>query len=156
MIIGVGTDFVDIRRIGKLIDRFGERFLSRLFTEEERRCAGRVSHTVSRLAIYAKRFALKEACAKSLGTGLTCGILWREIETVEDNLGQPKIHLTGNAAMRLMKITPNRMVARINVTVTDEYPLAQAFVLISATPIADQRVSGRCPIARTGECDDRP
>ena len=87
--------------------------------------------------MYAKRFALKEACAKALGTGITCGISGRDLETGADNLGKPHIHLTGKAAMRLMNITPTRMVARIDVTVTDEYPFAQACVLISATPIAD-------------------
>ncbi len=137
MILGVGTDLVDIRRIERALDRFGERFLGRLFTADERRGAERVSHTVSRAAIYAKRFAVKEACVKALGTGLACGIIWHDLEIVAAGpLGQPTMHLTGKAARRLMNMTPTRMVSRIDITVSDEYPFAQAFVVISATPIA--------------------
>ncbi len=143
MIIGVGTDFVDIRRIERALDRFGERFLCRLFTAEEQRGAERVSHTVNRAAIYAKRFAAKEACVKALGTGISCGIIWHDLVIAAGPLGQPTMHLTGKAARRLMKMTPTRMVSQINITVSDEYPFAQAFVVISATPRENHHVPGQ-------------
>ncbi|VBB68617.1 Holo-[acyl-carrier protein] synthase [invertebrate metagenome] len=135
MIIGVGTDLVDIRRIEQAIARFGERFLCRLFTTEERQRAGRVG-PAKRAASYAKRFAVKEACAKALGTGFRGGIIWHDFgTTVIGTSGRPAMCLTGQAARRLADITPARMVAWIDVTVSDEYPFAQAFVVISAVPI---------------------
>ena len=137
MILGVGTDLVNIRRIERALDRFGERFLTRLFTEEERRAAG--LKEMNAAAIYAKRFAVKEACAKALGTGLTCGIIWRNFEIMTGPLGQPLLHLTGKAARKLIDITPIGMVAQIDVTVSDEYPFAQAFVVISAMPREKER-----------------
>ena len=129
MILGVGNDLCDIRRIEKSLERFGERFIQRVFTEtEQKRSEGRAT----RAASYAKRFAAKEACAKALGTGLRRGVFWRDMGVVNMRSGRPTLALTGGALARLQKITPAGMTAQIDLTLTDEYPLAQAIVIISA------------------------
>lgn len=132
MIIGLGSDLIDIRRIERTIARFGNRFLSRCFTEVERVKADRRQFT--RAATYAKRFAAKEACAKALGTGLRAGVFWRDMGVVNLPGGRPTLVLTGGALVRLRAITPPGMVPRIDLTMTDEPPLAQAVVIISAVP----------------------
>jgi holo-[acyl-carrier protein] synthase len=129
MILGIGSDVTDIRRIEKVIARHGERFLSRIFTETERARAERRANTV---ATYAKRFAAKEACAKALGTGMRRGVWWRDMGVVNQPSGRPTMQLTGGALARLQAITPEGCAAQIDVTITDEWPLAQAFVMISA------------------------
>jgi holo-[acyl-carrier protein] synthase len=129
MIIGIGSDIVDIRRIEQTIARFGERFLERIYTAAERRKAE--SRTAA-AATYAKRFAAKEACAKALGTGFRNGVFFRDLGVVNLPGGKPTLALTGGAAERLAAITPDGMTAQIDLTLTDEYPLAQAFVIISA------------------------
>jgi holo-[acyl-carrier protein] synthase len=131
MIIGIGSDIVDIRRIEQTIERFGERFLDRIYTPAERRKAE--SRTAA-AATYAKRFAAKEACAKALGTGFRQGVFFRDLGVVNLPGGKPTLALTGGAAQRLAEITPAGMTAQIDLTLTDEYPLAQAFVIISAAP----------------------
>ena len=131
MILGVGSDLIDIRRIEKTIERYGERFIVRVFTEEERR---RSDHKATRIASYAKRYAAKEACSKALGTGFRRGVYWRDLGVVNLPSGQPGLHLTGGALRRLEAITPPGMVARLDVSLTDEPPLAQAVVIISALP----------------------
>ena len=129
MILGVGNDLCDIRRIEKSLERFGERFIQRVFTEtEQKRSEGRAT----RAASYAKRFAAKEACAKALGTGLRGGVFWRDMGVVNVRGGKPTLALTGGALARLQEITPPGMTAQIDLTLTDEYPLAQAIVIISA------------------------
>ena len=132
MIIGIGSDLCDIRRLEKVLDRFGERFLERCFTAAERR---RSDAKAGRAASYAKRFAAKEACAKALGTGLSQGVFWRDMGVVNRPTGQPTLHLTGGAARRLAGMTPAGHQADIHVTLTDEYPLAQALVMIEARRI---------------------
>ncbi|ADZ70322.1 holo-ACP synthase [Polymorphum gilvum] len=131
MIIGIGSDLVDIRRIEKTLARFGDRFTQRVFTETERR---RSDRRAERAASYAKRFAAKEACSKALGTGIRMGIAWREMGVVNQPSGRPTFELAGGAAERLAAMTPDGFVARIDLTITDDYPLAQAFVVISAWP----------------------
>jgi holo-[acyl-carrier protein] synthase len=131
MIIGIGSDIVDIRRIEHTIERFGERFLERIYTPAERRKAE--SRTAA-AATYAKRFAAKEACAKALGTGFRAGVFFRDLGVVNLPGGKPTLALTGGAAERLAAITPAGMTVQIDLTLTDEYPLAQAFVIISAAP----------------------
>jgi holo-[acyl-carrier protein] synthase len=132
MILGVGSDLIDIRRIEKAIERFGDRFLDRIFTETERR---RCDHRgLTRMASYARRFAAKEAAAKALGTGFRRGVFWRDLGVVNLPSGQPGLVLTGGALRRLEAITPSGMVARLDVSLTDEPPLAQAVVIISALP----------------------
>ena len=132
MIIGIGSDITDIRRIEKVIERHGERFLSRIFTDTERARAERRAKSV---ATYAKRFAAKEACAKALGTGIRQGVWWRDMGVVNLPSGRPTMKLTGGAASRLARLIPLGHEARIDVSITDEYPLAQAFVVISAVPL---------------------
>ena len=133
MILGVGNDLCDIRRIEKSLERFGERFVQRVFTEtEQKRSEGRAT----RAASYAKRFAAKEACAKALGTGLRRSVFWRDMGVVNMRGGKPTLALTGGALARLQEITPAGMAAQIDLTLTDEYPLAQAIVIISAVPRA--------------------
>jgi holo-[acyl-carrier protein] synthase len=133
MILGVGSDLVDIRRIEKTIDRFGERFLDRIFTDAERvKCERRAD----RAASYARRFAAKEACSKALGTGFRDGVFWRDLSVVNLPSGQPSMRLTGGALERLAAITPHGMTARLDVSLTDEPPLAQAIVIITALPAA--------------------
>ena len=129
MIVGIGSDLCDIRRVEETLARFGERFVARCFTEIERR---RSEARVGRAASYAKRFAAKEACAKALGTGLRHGVFWRDMGVVNLPTGQPTMRLTGGAAARLAAITPAGMEAFIHLTITDEPPLAQAFVIIEA------------------------
>jgi holo-[acyl-carrier protein] synthase len=129
VILGIGSDLVDIKRIESSLERFGDRFVKRVFTElEQKRSDGRAE----RAASYAKRFAAKEACSKALGTGLRRGVFWRDMGVVNLHGGKPSMALTGGAAARLMEITPAGMTAQIDLTITDEYPLAQAFVIISA------------------------
>ncbi len=129
MIIGIGSDLCDIRRIEKTIERFGTRFTNRIFTDVER---ARSDARTTRAASYAKRFAAKEACAKALGTGLSMGVAWREMGVVNLRSGKPTITLTGGAAARLAVLTPQGKQARIHLTISDEYPYAQAFVVIEA------------------------
>jgi holo-[acyl-carrier protein] synthase len=129
MIIGVGSDLCDISRIEQTLEKFGERFVARCFTEIERRKSDR---RAERAASYAKRFAAKEACAKALGTGLRDGVFWRDMGVVNLPSGQPTMRLTGGAAERLAAITPAGRQAFIHLTITDEYPIAQAFVVIEA------------------------
>jgi holo-[acyl-carrier protein] synthase len=129
MILGIGNDIIDIRRVEKSIARFGERFLSRVFTDVERKKSDR---RALRAASYAKRFAAKEACAKALGTGLNAGVFWRDMGVVNLPSGKPTLKLTGGALKRLQAITPPGMVAQIDLTITDDFPQAQAIVIISA------------------------
>ncbi len=135
MILGLGSDLIDIRRIEKTIERFGDRFIQRIFTEEEQRKALRRAASPSGLAsTYAKRYAAKEACAKALGTGFRAGVFWRDIGVVNLPLGLPTLQLTGGAARRLASLVPAGLVAHIALTMTDEYPMAEAVVIISAEP----------------------
>ncbi len=131
MIIGLGNDLCDIRRIEKTLERFGERFIARTFTSIERaRSEGRAQRASS----YAKRFAAKEACSKALGTGFRNGVFLRDIGVVNQRSGKPTLQLTNGAADRLKALTPPGHVAEIHITLTDEYPLAQAIVMIVAVP----------------------
>ena len=131
MILGIGSDITDIRRIEQVIERHGERFLARIFTDAER---ARAERRAKRVETYAKRFAAKEACAKALGTGMRSGVWWRDMGVINLRSGRPTMQLTGGAAERLAELTPPGHAARIDLTITDEYPLAQAFVIISAVP----------------------
>jgi holo-[acyl-carrier protein] synthase len=131
MIIGIGSDLVDVRRIEQAIARHGERFLSRIFTATERATAERRARNAE---TYAKRFAAKEACAKALGTGFRAGVFFRDLGVVNLPSGRPTMQLTGGAQARLSAITPKGCDARIDLTITDEGPLAQALVIISAVP----------------------
>jgi holo-[acyl-carrier protein] synthase len=131
MILGVGSDLIDISRIERVIDRFGERFLDRIFTEVER---GKSDRRMNRAASYAKRYAAKEACAKALGTGFRAGIFWRDLGVVNLPSGRPTMVLTGGALARLQAMTPPGMDVRIDLTITDEPPMAQALVIITAVP----------------------
>ena len=130
MIIGIGNDIIDIRRVERTLEMFGERFTHRVFTEVERQKSDRRR---LRAASYAKRFAAKEACAKALGTGVPRrGVHWRHMGVVNLPSGKPTLALTGGAAERLVELTPEGMTAQIDLTITDDFPLAQAIVLISA------------------------
>ena len=129
MILGIGNDLIDIRRIEKTLERHGERFLDRVFTDVERR---RSERRAGRVASYAKRFAAKEACAKALGTGFRDGVFFRDLGVVNLPGGKPSMILTGGALARLQRLTPPGMRASIDLTLTDEPPLAHAFVIISA------------------------
>ena len=131
MILGIGNDLIDIRRVEKSLDRFGDRFVGRIFTEVEQRKSDR---RANRAASYAKRFAAKEACSKALGTGFRKGVFWRDLGVVNLPSGKPTLALTGGALVRLREITPDGMTAQIDLTITDEFPLAQAIVIISAAP----------------------
>jgi holo-[acyl-carrier protein] synthase len=131
MILGVGSDLIDIRRIEQTIERHGERFIGRIFTPAERAKAER---RATRIDTYAKRFAAKEACSKALGTGFRNGVFWRDMGVINLPSGRPTMELTGGALARLQEMTPPGHVARIDVTLTDEYPTAQALVIISAVP----------------------
>ena len=133
MIIGLGSDLVDIRRIERVLERHGERFTSRVFTETERVKAERRR---GRAATYAKRFAAKEACAKALGTGFRRGVFFRDMGVINLPSGRPTLELTGGALAQLRRITPEGCEARIDLSLTDDYPLAQAIVVISAVPLA--------------------
>ena len=138
MILGIGNDMIDIRRIEASLERFGDRFIGRVFTDiersrSERRTTGRHN---PRAASYAKRFAAKEACAKALGTGLRRGVFWRDMGVVNLPSGQPTLRLTGGAMLRLQAITPKGFDAQVNLTMTDEYPMAEAVVIISAVRLS--------------------
>ncbi len=133
MIIGLGSDLIDIRRVQKSLDRFGERFTQRIFTEIEQVKSDRRKE---RAASYAKRFAAKEACSKALGTGLSRGVFWRDMGVVNLPGGKPTMNLTNGAAKRLEAMTPPGHRAVIHLTITDDFPLAQAFVIIEALPTA--------------------
>jgi len=133
MIIGLGSDLIDIRRIEQTIERHGDRFLDRIFTATEREKSDR---RAQRAASYAKRFAAKEACSKALGTGLRRGVFWRDMGVVNAPGGKPTLHLTGGALNRLHEITPAGHRAVIDLSLTDDFPLAQAIVIISTVPEA--------------------
>lgn len=140
MIIGFGNDLCDIRRIEAALERFGDRFVARCFTEIERK---KSEARASRAASYAKRFAAKEACSKALGTGLRFGVAWREMGVVNLASGKPTMALTGGAAARLLELTPQGHEAVIHVTLTDEYPLAQAQVIIEAVLVLETADAGK-------------
>lgn len=131
MILGIGSDLIDIRRVEKTLERFAGRFEERIFTEIERRKSDR---RANRAASYAKRFAAKEACSKALGTGFRRGVYWRDLGVVNLRSGKPTMLLTGGAKARLDALVPPGMVAQIDLTITDDFPLAQAVVIISAVP----------------------
>ena len=131
MILGLGNDIIDIRRIERTIERYGDRFLDRIFTATERRKSDRRRE---RAASYAKRFAAKEACSKALGTGLRKGVFWRDMGVVNLPSGRPTLQLTGGALAELQRLTPAGHEARIDLTITDDFPMAQAIVIISAIP----------------------
>lgn len=133
MIIGLGNDIVDIRRIEKTLATYGSRFIDRIFTETEVRKSER---RAARAASYAKRFAAKEACSKALGTGFRRGVFWKDLGVVNELSGRPTMVLTGGAAEQLARITPKGLVARIHLTITDDFPYAQAIVMIEAVPAA--------------------
>ncbi len=133
MIIGLGNDIIDIRRVERTIERYGERFLSRVFTEIERR---KSDNRVGRAASYAKRFAAKEACAKALGTGFRQGVFWRDMGVVNLPSGRPTLQLTGGAARALEQLTPEGHEVRIDLSITDDFPTAQAIVIISAVKVS--------------------
>lgn len=133
MIIGIGSDLIDIRRVAKTLERHPDRFVNRVFTEIEQHKSDRRKE---RAASYAKRFAAKEACAKALGTGLARGVFWRDMGVVNLPGGKPTMQLTGGAAARLANMLPAGHEALIHLTITDDFPLAQAFVIIEARPAA--------------------
>ncbi len=133
MIIGIGSDLIDIRRIESSIGRFGDRFLGRIFTPVER---AKSDGRAQRVASYAKRFAAKEACSKALGTGFRRGVFWRDMGVVNLPGGKPSMQLTGGALRRLEELTPRGHRAQIDLTITDDFPLAQAIVIISAVPLS--------------------
>ncbi len=139
MILGLGLDSLDIRRIERTLERFGNRFTRRIFTEEERH---RAERRAQRAATYAKRFAAKEACSKALGTGFRRGVFWRDLEVVNLPSGKPTMRLAGGAAVRLAELVPDGMAARIDLSMTDDPPLAQAIVVISAVAVPAR---GRTP-----------
>jgi holo-[acyl-carrier protein] synthase len=131
MIIGLGSDLIDIRRIDRTLQRHGERFIARIYTDTERR---KSEGRRLRVESYAKRFAAKEACSKALGTGFRRGVFWRDMGVVNLPSGRPTMALTGGALRRLREITPDGYAASIDLTITDDFPLAQAVVIISAVP----------------------
>jgi holo-[acyl-carrier protein] synthase len=133
VILGVGSDLIDIRRIEQVLERYGERFIARIFTPTER---AKSERRANRAASYAKRYAAKEACAKALGTGFRQGVFWRDLGVVNLPSGKPTMMLTGGALRRLEAMTPEGMKPQIELTITDEPPLAQALVIISAVPTA--------------------
>jgi len=136
MILGIGTDLTDIRRIEKTLARYGEQFENRIFTPREQKKAKSRKNAGKKTvaSTYAKRFAAKEACAKALGTGMKKGITWHDIEMVNAEGGYPTLVLHGEARLYLKKITPKGMSAKIHLSVSDEYPFAQAMVVIEAVP----------------------
>ena len=144
MIIGLGSDLSDIRRIEATLERFGERFVNRIFTETER---ARSERKADRAASYAKRFAAKEACAKALGTGMRAGVFWRDMGVVNARSGQPTMALTGGAAKRLALLTPPGFTARVHLSLTDDHPYAQAFVVIEAISAHERELTGQ-PLAK--------
>jgi holo-[acyl-carrier protein] synthase len=131
VIIGIGSDLTDIRRIEQTLERFGERFIERVFTDIER---ARSERRAGRVGSYAKRFAAKEACAKALGTGMRRGVFWKDMGVVNARTGEPTMVLTGGAAARLAELTPPGHASAVRLTLTDEHPYAQAFVIIEAIP----------------------
>jgi len=131
VILGLGNDIIDIRRIESTIEKYGERFLERIFTTVERE---RSDRRRSRVASYAKRFAAKEACSKALGTGMSSGVFWKDMGVINLASGQPTLLLTGGAEKQLQKIVPDGFSPQINLTITDDFPLAQAIVIISGLP----------------------
>jgi holo-[acyl-carrier protein] synthase len=131
MIVGIGSDLIDIRRVEKVLARHGERFIARVFTPIER---AKADSRADPVPTYAKRFAAKEACAKALGTGIHKGVFWRDMGVVNMPGGRPTLILTGGAQARLEALTPKGFSARIDLSITDEWPLAQAFVVISLVP----------------------
>ena len=135
MILGLGSDLIDIRRIEQVIERYGDRFLDRIFTKAERRKCDRRANPA---ASYARRFAAKEACSKALGTGFRLGVFWRDLGVINLPTGKPCMRLTGGALRRLEEITPPGMTAQLDVTLTDEPPVAQAVVIITAIPGPDR------------------
>ena len=142
MIIGIGNDLIDIRRIERALERFGDRFIQRIFTPLEQKKAERRRN---RTETYAKRFAAKEACAKALGTGFRQGVFWRDLCVVNLPGGRPSMELTGGAWKRLQEVTPAGMKAQIDLTLTDEPPLSQAIVIISAIPYVPAKSSNEGP-----------
>lgn len=132
MIIGIGSDLIDIRRIEKSLERHGERFVARIYTDIEK---ARSERRKARAASYAKRFAAKEACSKALGSGISDGVYWRDMGVVNLPSGKPTMHLTGGAAAKLERLLPDGHRAVIHLTITDDFPLAQAFVIIEALPV---------------------
>jgi holo-[acyl-carrier protein] synthase len=136
MILGIGNDIIDIRRIEATLARFGNRFLARVYTDVERAKSDR---RAERAASYAKRFAAKEACAKALGTGLRHGVYWRDMGVVNLPTGRPTLKLTGGAAAHLASLTPDGYEAKIDLTITDDYPMAEAIVIISCLPTKEER-----------------
>lgn len=135
MIIGLGTDLCDIHRIERTLEQFGDRFVQRLYDESEQRAVER--RPERRASGYAMRFAAKEACAKALGTGFRRGVFWRDMVLANEPSGKPYLTLRGGALKRLEELTPEGMVAQINISLTDEHPLAHAIVIISAVPVGD-------------------
>ena len=133
MIIGIGSDITDVRRIAKVIDRHGERFIDRIFTPTER---AKAEKRRNRVETYAKRFAAKEACAKALGTGFRRGVFWRDMGVVNLPSGRPTLQLTGGAARVLQLLTPEGHEVRIDLSITDDFPTAQAIVIISAIRVS--------------------
>ena len=133
MILGIGNDMIDIRRIENTLERFGDRFTARVFTEVERKKSDRRRQ---RAASFAKRFAAKEACSKALGTGLRRGVFWRDMGVINLASGRPTMSLTGGAAKRLSELVPDDHEAQIDLTLTDDFPWAQAMVIISAVPVS--------------------
>ncbi|MBX8784893.1 holo-ACP synthase [Ochrobactrum sp. GRS2] len=131
MIIGIGSDLIDIRRIEKTLERHGSRFTERVFTERER---AKAESRKRQADTYAKRFAAKEACSKALGTGLSHGVFWRDMEVINLPSGKPTMHLTNGAEVRLQSMMPEGMKPVVHLSITDEYPMAQAFVIIEAVP----------------------
>jgi holo-[acyl-carrier protein] synthase len=140
LIVGLGSDLADIRRIEATLERFGERFAQRIFTDLERT---RSERKADRAASYAKRFAAKEACAKALGTGLRAGVFWRDMGVVNLRSGAPTLALTGGAAKRLAAITPAGLTPHIHLSLTDDHPYALAFVVIEALPPHERDVTGQ-------------
>jgi holo-[acyl-carrier protein] synthase len=138
MIIGLGSDLIDIRRVERSLERFGQRFIQRIFTETEQ---AKSERRRQRAASYAKRFAAKEACAKALGTGMSMGVFWRDIGVVNLPGGKPTMKLENGAAKRLADLLPAGYEARIHLTITDDFPLAQAFVVIEALPLEPDPVA---------------
>jgi holo-[acyl-carrier protein] synthase len=135
MIIGIGLDVIDIRRVAKVIERHGDRFIDRVFTDAERAKANRRAKNEKMVAAtFAKRFAAKEACSKALGTGIRRGVWWRDMGVVNLSGGRPTLELTGGALARLQSLTPEGLETRIDLSMTDDWPMAQAFVIISAIP----------------------
>jgi holo-[acyl-carrier protein] synthase len=133
MIIGLGNDMVDIRRIEQTLERYGTRFVARIFTDIEQRKSDR---RAQRAASYAKRFAAKEACSKALGTGFRRGVFWKDMGVVNEPSGRPTLQLTGGAKEQLVRITPAGHTARIQLTITDDFPYAQAVVIIEAVAVS--------------------